>query len=314
MNMTTHNSDAIPRSNAIALATAMALASLFLLSPAAPANAGVPLPMIEEWAAGSLAPLLKTVTPAIVGIAASNSDQLQTGAPNQRGRHTGTARAHQSHGSAIIVDGHQGLIVTNRHLVADAEEISVTLADRRVLPAKLLGSDPDTDIAVIEIVAGDLKDVALGDSSRVEVGDFVFAIGAPIAVGQTVTAGIVSALGRDRRDAGRFEDFIQTDAAIYPGDFGALIDLRGELIGVSAASAGNGPPGMGFIIPSNVVRGVVDQIISGAVARNPRSAGRSASIESGHKSARERLASRSASPLPSMPSSQWPARAALVAR
>jgi serine protease DegQ len=155
------------------------------------------------------------------------------------------------------------LIVTNNHVIEHADEITVTLADHRELPAQLLGGDPDTDIAVLKVAADNLTAIPMGDSDEVEVGDFVFAVGNPLQ-GQTVTSGIVSGLHRNNLGIETYENFIQTDAAIYPGDSGgALVDLRGDLIGINTAFVGNGNtnPGMGFAIPIDMVRIVVDRIV-----------------------------------------------------
>jgi serine protease Do/serine protease DegQ len=167
-------------------------------------------------------------------------------------------------GSGVVIDAGQGLIVTNNHVIDRAEEISIQLADGRELLAKLIGADPDTDIAVIKVPAENLTAIAIGNSDQVEVGDFVLAIGNPFVIGQTVTSGIVSGLHRSNVGIQQYEDLIQTDAAIYPGNSGgALVNLRGDLIGINTAFVGatNANPGMGFAIPINMARIVVDRVV-----------------------------------------------------
>jgi S1-C subfamily serine protease len=144
-------------------------------------------------------------------------------------------------GSGVIVDAGRGYVLTNNHVVAGAQEIRVTLKDRRTYPARLVGADPETDIALLQIDAPDLAAVALGDSDRLEVGDLVLAIGNPFGLGQTVTSGIVSALGRGGLGIEGYEDFIQTDASINPGNSGgALVNSGGELVGINTAILGRG--------------------------------------------------------------------------
>ena len=171
-------------------------------------------------------------------------------------------RQNRSAGSGVIVDAASGLVLTNHHVVKDAQEISVTLKDRRQFRATLVGSDPGTDIALLRIPAETLTAVRIGDSDAINVGDFVVAIGNPFGVGQTVTSGIVSAVGRSLTGAAGYEEFIQTDASINPGNSGgALVNLRGELIGINTAIIGPANVGIGFAVPSNMARAVVDQIV-----------------------------------------------------
>jgi serine protease Do/serine protease DegQ len=167
-------------------------------------------------------------------------------------------------GSGVVIDASQGLIITNNHVIDRAEEITVQLADGRELAAKLVGGDPDTDIAIIKVPSENLTAIPMGNSDQVEVGDFVLAIGNPFLIGQTVTSGIVSGLNRTNVGIEQYENFIQTDAAIYPGNSGgALVNLRGDLIGINTAFVGatNSNPGMGFAIPINMVRVVADRIV-----------------------------------------------------
>lgn len=162
-------------------------------------------------------------------------------------------------GSGVIV-GNEGMILTNYHVVAAADRIQVVLHDGRVIDARVIGSDPDTDIAVLQIAARDTPGITIADSNRVRIGDVVLAIGNPLGVGQTVTQGIISATGRNRVGINTFENFIQTDAAINPGNSGgALVNASGELIGINAAILGY--PGIGFAIPTSIAIDVMHQLI-----------------------------------------------------
>ena len=228
---------------------------------------GSPLP--------SLAPMLGQVTPAVVNIYSRQVVRVRNplaelfgmpGMPQQRSQ--------QSLGSGVIVDAERGLVLTNHHVIENADQVSVTLADGRTFEAEFIGSDPDTDVAVIRIPAEELVAIPLADSSSLRVGDFVVAVGNPFGLGQTVTSGIVSAVGRSGLQGLGYQNFIQTDAAINPGNSGgALVNLRGELVGINTASfnpqgsmAGN--IGLGLAIPTNLARDVVDQLIKhGVVVR-----------------------------------------------
>jgi len=164
----------------------------------------------------------------------------------------------------VIIDAEQGYVLTNNHVVDKATEIRVTLMDGRQLTAKLIGADPEADVAVIQIPAEGLTALTLADSSRLRVGDFVVAIGNPFGLGQTVTSGIVSALGRSGLGIEGYEDFIQTDASINPGNSGgALVNLRGELVGVNTAiiAPGGGNVGIGFAIPANMASQIMAQLV-----------------------------------------------------
>jgi len=178
-----------------------------------------------------------------------------------------------SAGSGVIVDADNGYVLTNHHVVANGSKILVTLKDRRRLTAKLVGSDPGTDIALLKVDAKDLTAIEFGDSEALEVGDFVIAIGNPFGLGQTVTSGIVSALGRTGLNIEGFEDFIQTDASINPGNSGgALVTLSGELIGINTAilAPAGGNVGIGFAVPSNMVAAVMNQLVRFGEVRRGR--------------------------------------------
>jgi len=228
---------------------------------------GQPLP--------SLAPMLERVTPAVVNIATRGQVKRRIELPLsndpfiQRFFDIPTIERTQetsSLGSGVIVDAEQGYILTNDHVIQDAYQITVTLTDGRELNAEIIGRDEATDIAVIQIAADNIQAVALSDSSKVRVGDFVVAIGNPFGLGQTVTSGIVSALGRSGLGIESYEDFIQTDASINLGNSGgALVNLRGELVGINTAifGSGDGNPGsigIGFAIPINMAHDIMLQL------------------------------------------------------
>ena len=234
---------------------------------------GEPLP--------SLAPMLEQVLPAVVNISTrgrvrvADNPLLQDPffrrffgapqAPRERPTH--------SLGSGVIVDATNGYVLTNNHVIDKAEEITVTLKDGRSLTATLVGKDPEADVAVIQIPAENLSAVTLADSDKLRVGDFVVAIGNPFGLGQTVTSGIVSAMGRSGLGIEGYEDFIQTDASINPGNSGgALVNLRGELVGVNTAiiAPGGGNVGIGFAIPVNMVGQIMDQLVTHGEVRRGR--------------------------------------------
>jgi Do/DeqQ family serine protease len=218
----------------------------------------------------TLAPVLEKVTPAVVNIAVlQKSPEEQNpmlrdpffrrffGSP-------GESQPQIAAGSGVIVDAKNGYVVTNAHVVKDAREVVITLKDNRRMPAKLVGADPGTDIALLKIESANLVDAKWGDSDALRVGDFVIAIGNPFGIGQTATSGIVSALGRSGLSMEGYEYFIQTDASINPGNSGgALINLRGELVGINSAIIGpsGGNVGIGFAVPAVLARAVMDQLI-----------------------------------------------------
>jgi Do/DeqQ family serine protease len=221
----------------------------------------------------SLAPMLTNITPGVVNIAVKGRVREQNpllqdpffrrffNVPQGQGY---AERETQATGSGVIVDAAQGYVLTNAHVVANETSITITTKDNRRLPAKLVGRDAETDVAVLKIEPGKLTAVPLGDSDKLQVGDFVVAIGNPFGLGQTVTSGIVSALGRSGLGIEGYEDFIQTDASINPGNSGgALVDLRGNLVGINTAilAPGGGNIGIGVAVPINMAHRVMDQLI-----------------------------------------------------
>ena len=220
----------------------------------------------------SLAPMLGPVVPGVVNISTTSKVSVEQNPlfndpffrrffemPERP-----MPRERQSLGSGVIVDAGKGLVVTNNHVIAHADQITVTLRDGRHFEAKLVGADPDVDIALVRIKADNLAAVSWGDSDSLRVGDFVVAIGSPFGLSQTVTSGIVSALGRSGLGIEGYEDFIQTDASINPGNSGgALVDLDGKLVGINTAIVGptGGNIGIGFAIPSALARPVVEQLL-----------------------------------------------------
>jgi serine protease Do/serine protease DegQ len=176
-------------------------------------------------------------------------------------------------GSGVIVDAKNGYVITNAHVVKDAERIQITLRDNRRLPARLVGSDPGTDVALVKVQADRLVELKFGDSDALQVGDFVIAIGNPFGIGQTATSGIVSALGRSGLNIEGYEHFIQTDASINPGNSGgALVNLKGELVGINSAIIGpsGGNVGIGFAVPSVLAKAVMDQLVRYGEVRRGR--------------------------------------------
>ncbi len=231
------------------------------------------------------APVVKRALPEVVNISSSKVVKVPTGFSPQmdplfqqffggdvpQGRQAPRSQKEQSLGSGVIVSP-EGYILTNNHVVDGATDIRVTLSDKREFTARVVGTDPHTDIAVLKVDAGTLPAITIGDSSNVEVGDYALAIGNPFGVGETVTMGIVSAKGRTGLGIEDYEDFIQTDAPINPGNSGgALINDRGELVGINTAiiaHGSDGNQGIGFAVPVNLAREVMDQILkNGKVVR-----------------------------------------------
>jgi len=249
------------------------LSALSLLVLFAPLQAALPL-AVDGQQLPSLAPMLERATPAVVNIATRGKSRRRVELPLPRDplfRHFFEAPSIErvletkSLGSGVIVDAENGLILTNFHVIKDAYEINVTLTDGRELRADIIGRDADTDIAVIQVAGENLEQLPMADSSALRVGDFVVAIGNPFGLGQTVTSGIVSALGRSGLGIESIEDFIQTDASINLGNSGgALVNLRGELVGLNTAIYGSGNQGnigIGFAIPINMARDIMRQLI-----------------------------------------------------
>lgn len=251
------------------------LFSIVLLLTAFSSNAFAALPAyIDNQPLPSLAPMIEKTRPAVVNIATRGSVDIDNhpllNDPLFKRFFKGFENLPQrkevkSLGSGVIIDADAGYIVTNHHVIDGADEISVTLHDGKQLEAKIVGSDPEADIAILKIEHEDLTSIPFADSSSVRVGDFAVAIGNPFGLGQTVTSGIISALGRTGLGIEGYEDFIQTDASINPGNSGgALVNLRGELVGINTAilaSGGTGNVGIGFAIPINMVRELTDQLI-----------------------------------------------------
>jgi serine protease Do/serine protease DegQ len=227
----------------------------------------------------SLAPMIERVSPAVVNISVSGSVEVDNPLGDDPlfrrffqlppdGR-----REFQSAGSGVIVDAQRGHILTNHHVIENAQDITITLLDNRSMHAQVIGSDMASDLAVLQIEPDNLTEMQLADSAVVKVGDFVVAIGNPFGFSHTVTSGIVSGLGRNNvnPDRNSYEDFIQTDASINPGNSGgALVDLNGRLVGINSAilSRSGGNIGIGFAIPVNMARNVMEQLVTfGAVSR-----------------------------------------------
>ena len=293
----------LPRTIAAGAVTLMVLgAAAYALDPAGSAPNGVPAVLTGAPFAAPIDPvrgvpsfnaIVRDVAPAVVSIASTTRtrpsalENLPQGLPDFRlppGLFDGRPQApgsnreqpqsqRQSAGSGVIIDAAKGYVLTNNHVVDSADDISVTLQDKRRFKAELVGKDKDTDIALLKIPAGNLTAVRLGDSSQVQVGDVVVAIGNPFGLGGTVTAGIVSAVGRSGLGIEGYEDFIQTDASINPGNSGgALINMKGELIGINTAIIGpsGGNVGIGFAVPVKMAQGVITQLVEFGEVRRGR--------------------------------------------
>lgn len=258
---------------------------LFLIALSGPVQAALP-DLVEGKAVPSLAPMVEKVKPGVVNISTTSkrgnaqSNPLLNdpffryffGVPQQQQRQESRP---QSLGTGVIIDASKGLIITNHHVIEGADEINITLNDGREVIAELIGSDSEVDVALLRIKARNLTALSMMDSSKVKVGDFVVAVGNPYGLNQTVTSGIVSALGRSGLGIEGYEDFIQTDASINPGNSGgALVDLNGNLIGMNTAilapGGSGGNVGIGFAIPTNMVRQVVEQLIEFGEVRRGR--------------------------------------------
>ena len=232
-----------------------------------------------EKTGNAMAEIAEAVKPSVVNVSTEKTEKIVR-APispflndpffrqffgNQFMQQPPIERKAHSLGSGVIVSP-DGYILTNNHVIKNADKIKVLLSDKREFTGKLVGADPKTDLAVIKIEAEDLSSIEIGNSDKLKVGELVLAIGNPFGLNQTITMGIVSAVGRANVGIAEYEDFIQTDAAINPGNSGgALVNVRGELIGINTAiiSASGGYQGIGFAIPSNMVKVVMDSLISG---------------------------------------------------
>lgn len=266
--------------NASSLRPVLVTAALLLATALAPLHGLAALPAaIAGESLPSLAPMLEQATPAVVNIAtrsrvASRGDSLLDDPIFRRFFNLPERqRTTQSLGSGVIVDAERGLLLTNNHVIEGAQSIAVTLNDGREFSAELVGADAKSDVAVLRIPAEDLKSLPWADSDTLRVGDFVVAIGNPFGLGQTVTSGIISALGRSGLGIEDYEDFIQTDASINPGNSGgALVNLRGELVGINTAILGpnGGNIGIGFAIPANMVRQLTEQLVEFGEVRRGR--------------------------------------------
>ena len=252
-----------------------------ILFASLPTHANIPWFSGQNGELPTLAPMLEAVTPAVVNISvrarSAYDDNPLLRDPFFRRFFDLPKRSRQrpqpaSVGSGVIVNAAQGYVLTNNHVIENADEIVVTLSDRRNFSAALVGRDPATDIAVLKIKPENLTELSLADSDQLRVGDFVIAIGNPFGLGQTVTSGIISALSRSGLNIEGYEDFIQTDASINPGNSGgALVNLRGELVGINTAIIGpGGNIGIGFAVPSNIASTVMNQLTDYGEVRRGR--------------------------------------------
>ncbi|WP_024609439.1 Do family serine endopeptidase [Pseudoalteromonas sp. TB64] len=251
----------------LSLISAAILSTSLLLSPVT-SYAKMPI-AVNGQQLPTLAPMLEKITPGVVSIQVSGSKEVRRRADpleyffgNQQPR--SQKRQFSGLGSGVIINADEGYVITNNHVIQDAEKMVVTLEDGREFEATKVGADKESDIALLQIDADDLTELKLANSDNLRVGDFAVAIGNPFGLSHTVTSGIVSALGRSGLNIEGYEDFIQTDAAINQGNSGgALVNLNGELIGINTAilGASGGNVGIGFAIPSNMMKNLVDQII-----------------------------------------------------
>ncbi|MDF7666965.1 Do family serine endopeptidase [Orbaceae bacterium ESL0727] len=227
------------------------------------------LPSANGTEQPSLAPMLENVLPSVVSIKVEGTTQMRNNMPEEFRRFFGypdnQSQQFTGQGSGVIIDADKGYVVTNNHVIDNADKITIFLNDGHEFQAKLIGRDPQSDIALLKIDnAKKLVAIPLADSDKLRVGDFVVAIGNPFGIGQTVTSGIISALARSGLNMNGFENFIQTDASINRGNSGgALVNLKGELVGINTAiiAPSGGNVGIGFAIPSNMVKNLTSQLI-----------------------------------------------------
>ena len=253
------------------LLSALALSIGLSLSVLPPAAASLPTQVPGQGALPSLAPMLEKVLPAVVSVQVEGTASPTLNMPEELKKYFGDnapqeqAQPFEGLGSGVIIDAAKGYVLTNNHVINQAQKISVQLNDGREFDAKLVGSDEQSDIALLQLIKPDhLTQIAIADSDKLRVGDFAVAVGNPFGLGQTATSGIISALGRSGLNLEGLENFIQTDASINRGNSGgALLNLNGELIGINTAilAPGGGSIGIGFAIPSNMAKTLADQLI-----------------------------------------------------
>lgn len=259
------------KKSTLSVLTPLLFAVSISMAAVTPATAQIPYPSAPN-SVPTLAPMLEQVTPAVVNISVEGKRVTQQRMPEafrfffgpNMPREETREQPFRGLGSGVIIDADAGYVVTNNHVIDEATDITVTLKDGRQFSATVLGRDEQTDVALLKVEdPSDLVEITIGDSNAMRVGDFVVAIGNPFGLGQTVTSGIVSALGRGGFGADRLESFIQTDAAINSGNSGgALVDLHGNLIGINTAILGRGGNiGIGFAIPANMMKNLVEQIL-----------------------------------------------------
>ena len=253
------------------LLSALALSVGLSLSASFPASAALPSQVPGQEAIPSLAPMLEKVLPAVVSVQVEGTTRQSQRIPEELKKYFGEdapdqqAQPFEGLGSGVIIDAAKGYILTNNHVISQADKISVQLNDGREFDAKLIGGDDQSDIALLQVQnPSNLTQIAIADSDKLRVGDFAVAVGNPFGLGQTATSGIVSALGRSGLNLEGLENFIQTDASINRGNSGgALLNLNGELIGINTAilAPGGGSIGIGFAIPSNMAKTLSQQLI-----------------------------------------------------
>lgn len=253
------------------LLSALALSVGLSLSASFPVSAALPSQVPGQEAIPSLAPMLEKVLPAVVSVQVEGTARQSQRIPEELKKYFGEdapdqqAQPFEGLGSGVIIDAAKGYILTNNHVISQADKISVQLNDGREFDAKLIGGDDQSDIALLQVQnPGNLTQIAIADSDKLRVGDFAVAVGNPFGLGQTATSGIVSALGRSGLNLEGLENFIQTDASINRGNSGgALLNLNGELIGINTAilAPGGGSIGIGFAIPSNMAKTLSQQLI-----------------------------------------------------
>ena len=253
------------------LLSAIALSVGLSLSASFPAGAALPSQVPGQAATPSLAPMLEKVLPAVVSVQVEGTAVQSQRVPEELKKYFGDespnqqAQPFEGLGSGVIIDAAKGYILTNNHVISQADKISVQLNDGREFDAKLIGGDDQSDIALLQVQnPSNLTQIAIADSDKLRVGDVAVAVGNPFGLGQTATSGIVSALGRSGLNLEGLENFIQTDASINRGNSGgALLNLNGELIGINTAilAPGGGSIGIGFAIPSNMAKTLAQQLI-----------------------------------------------------